>query len=109
VAASGGNGRSGIRDYLIPHAADRSPGIPVEVRPDVGASLSAGFANELWFEIGRPDMIGPWICADRDRVATLIVCAVNQDARHGGGAHLSNGAKVIFCGRVRAGGPSGIT
>jgi len=91
VAASGGNWRSGIRDYLIPHAADTSPGIPVEVRPDVSASPSAGFAHEPWFEIGEPDVIRPLVRADRDRVAAMMVRAIDQHAANASGRHFSEG------------------
>ena len=61
------------------------------VRPDVGASLAAGLANEPCFKIGEPDVIGPLVCADRDRVAAMMVRAIDQDSAHASGAHLGEG------------------
>ena len=47
--------------------------VPVKVRPDVGASLAAGFANEPCFQIGEPDVIKPLVCVDGRGVAALIL------------------------------------
>src|SRR5271168_3590250 len=63
----------------------------MEVRPHVSASLAAGFAYEPRLEIGKPDVIWPLLCADRDRVAALVIRAINQDAAHARVAHLSKG------------------
>jgi hypothetical protein len=38
----------------------------MKVWPHIGASLAAGFTDELRFEIGEPDVIRPWISADRE-------------------------------------------
>jgi hypothetical protein len=51
--------------------------LPMKVWPHVGASLAASLAYELRFEIGEPDVIRPWISADRDRVAALVIRAVD--------------------------------
>ena len=63
----------------------------MEVRPDVGASLAAGFADEAGLDIGQPDLIRPSVGAGRDRVATMEIRAVNEDAAHAGRAQLSEG------------------
>ena len=36
-------------------------------------------------------MIGPLVRTDRDRVAALVIRAIDQDAAHAGGAHLGEG------------------
>jgi hypothetical protein len=54
-------------------------------------SLATGFAHEPRLEIREPNVIRPWICADRDRVAAMKVLAIDQDAAHAGVAHLSEG------------------
>jgi hypothetical protein len=38
----------------------------MKVRPDIGASFSAGFANKPRLKVGQPDVIRPSVCADRD-------------------------------------------
>src|SRR5271167_1834790 len=63
----------------------------MKIRPDVGASLSVGCAYEPRFKIGEPDVIRPSVCADRDRVAALVIRAINQDPADAGVAHLSEG------------------
>src|SRR6266404_6965023 len=62
--------------------------VPVEVRPDVGAFVAAGLAYEPRFKIREPNVVGPLVCADRDRVAAMIVRAINQDPAHASGAHF---------------------
>jgi hypothetical protein len=37
-------------------------------RPDIGAAVAASLTGELRFEIGQPDMIGPAIGVDHDRM-----------------------------------------
>jgi hypothetical protein len=62
--------------------------VPMKVRPDVSASLAAAFADEAGLNIGEPDVVRPLVRADRDRVAAVIVRAIDQDAAHAGLAHL---------------------
>ena len=59
-----------------------------EERPDIGAAVAAGLAGELRLKIGQPHVIGPSVCADRDRMTAAVVCAVNQQAAHAGRAHF---------------------
>ena len=54
----------------------------MKIGPNVGALLAAGFTDELRFEIGEPDVIRPWISADRDRVAAFVIRAIDQDPAH---------------------------
>ncbi len=59
------------------------PGLltPIKVRPDVSPSLAAALAYEPRFQIGEPDVIRPWVSADRDRMAALVVRAIDQEPR----------------------------
>ena len=36
-------------------------------------------------------MIRPLICADRDRMAAAIICVIDQETAHAGGAHFAEG------------------
>jgi hypothetical protein len=53
--------------------------IPIEVRPNVGAALAAGRADETWLKIGQPHVVRPSIAAYRDQVAAFVIGAVNQE------------------------------
>ena len=55
-----------------------------EVRPDLGAALAAGLADEERLDVGEPHVIRPSIRADRERVAAVVVRAVDQDAARTG-------------------------
>jgi hypothetical protein len=37
--------------------------VPIEVGPNVGASLAASLADEPQFQVGQPDVIGPLVPA----------------------------------------------
>src|ERR1700730_16995744 len=63
----------------------------IKQRPDVSASMSAYLAHKPRLQIGQPEMIRPLIRADRDRVAALVVRAVDQEAAQAGVAHLGEG------------------
>jgi hypothetical protein len=54
----------------------------MKVRPDIGAALAAGLADEQVLDVGQLDIIGPSVTADRDRVAAMKVLARDQDAAH---------------------------
>ena len=54
----------------------------MEVRPDVGASLAAGFADEAGLDIGESDVIRPLVRADRDGEAAMEICAIDENAAH---------------------------
>jgi hypothetical protein len=73
---------------MAPATAHRRRG---KIRPDVGASLAAGLADEARLQIGEPDVIRPWVCADRYRVAVAIICAIDQETVHARGAHFAEG------------------
>jgi hypothetical protein len=47
--------------------------VPVEVRPHLGAAVAAGRADETRLDVGEPDLVGPAVAADRDRMAAAIV------------------------------------
>jgi hypothetical protein len=40
--------------------------VPIEIGPHVSASLAASLADKPRFQIGKPDVIGPSVRADRD-------------------------------------------
>ena len=61
------------------------------VRPDISASLATSFAYKLCFQIGKPDVIGPRICADRNRVAALVIRTIDQETAHAHVAHVGQG------------------
>jgi hypothetical protein len=63
----------------------------MKVRPDVSTSLAADFADEPRLDIRKSHVIGPLVRADRDRMAALIIRAVDQDPAHVSVAHLSEG------------------
>ena len=69
----------------------RAPGFqfPVEVRADISASLATTPADELRLDVGQPNVIRPPISGDRCPMAAVIVRAIDQEAAHAGGAHLS--------------------
>lgn len=64
---------------------------PMKVRPDVSTSLATSFAYEPRLDLGQPDVIRPSIGAGRNGMATIIIRAVDEDAAHTSGAHLSEG------------------
>jgi hypothetical protein len=60
-------------------------------RPDVGATLAAGGADEIQFDVRRPDVIGPAVGGDLDVVAATMIAAIDQHVTHAGFAHLAEG------------------
>ena len=69
-------GRTGIDQESTPRPHPRQ----FEQGPDVGAPLAAGLAYEAWPKVGKPDVIGPFVRADRNRKAALEVRAIDQEA-----------------------------
>jgi hypothetical protein len=59
---------------------------PVEVRPDLCPALAAGGADKARLDIGKPDLIGPAVCAEGDGMAATILGAIDKDAVH---AHIA--------------------
>jgi len=51
----------------------------MEVRPNVSAFKPAGLADEARLKIGEPDLIRPLLCADCDRMAAMIIRAIDQE------------------------------
>jgi hypothetical protein len=64
---------------------------PIKERPGISAAVVAKPTDEPWLQIGKPDVIRPLVRADLDRVAAMIVRAIDQDAAHASRAHLSEG------------------
>jgi hypothetical protein len=65
----------------IAHRRDRLL-VPIEIWPDVRAPLAAAFAYEPRLKIRKPNVIGPLVRADRDRVAAAIISAIDQNTAH---------------------------
>ena len=70
---------------------------PIEIRPHARATLAAGSAHKPRFDIGQSDIIRPVVAADRDRVATSVVGAIDDQPAHTALAHL--GERDLFGGR----------
>ena len=51
------------------------PAIPIEIRHDVRAALAARRAGEPSLDVGKPNVIGPSLRADRRRVTAAMVLA----------------------------------
>ena len=71
--------------------------IPIEARPHVRASFPARPTDEQRLYVAKPDVIGPAVAADRDRVAAPIIRAIDQETANAHVAHVAGG---FFCGRV---------
>ena len=56
--------------------------VPIEIGPDVGASLAAGLAHEARLKIGEPNVIMPSVRTDRDRVAAVVILTVDKQTVH---------------------------
>ena len=65
---------------------------PNEVRPQIGAAPAAGLANELLLNVGQPEIAGPAIGTQPERVTAAIVLATDHDAAH---AHVALSANVL--------------
>jgi hypothetical protein len=65
--------------------------LPMEIGPNIRASLAASLAGEARLDVGQPNVIGPSVPADRRRMAAMIIGAIDQQAANAGGAHLAEG------------------
>jgi hypothetical protein len=65
--------------------------MPTKVGPHIGAALAACLADETIFDVGEPDIVRSLVADDRDRVAALVIRAINQDAANAGFAHFTEG------------------
>jgi hypothetical protein len=59
-----------------------------EQRPDIGTMVATSLTGELRLEIGKPDMIGPAIGIDDDRMRTPVIAAVDQKPGRAGLPHF---------------------
>jgi len=89
--------RVGISSIALPACACLF--VPIEIRPDVGASLSAHLAGELGLNVGQPVTVRPLVAADRYRMAAAIVRAIDQETAHARGAHLGEG-DLLWAGKL---------
>jgi hypothetical protein len=51
-----------------------------KLRPHFRAALAAGRADEIRFDVGELDTIGPAVRGDRDVMAAFVVAAIDQSA-----------------------------
>jgi hypothetical protein len=65
------------------------PGVPIKVRPNVGAPHAASPTDEPRLNVGQPDIIRPRVGADRYVVTALVVGAIDQEPANAGGAHFA--------------------
>jgi len=68
-----------------------------KIRPRVRTPLAAGATDEAHLDVGQSDTVTPSIGTDRERVAALVIGAVDQDT---GQAIERSSPKVILAGRV---------
>ena len=62
----------------------------LEQRPDIGAPPATGLAGKLGLQIRQPDVIGPKLRADDNRVRAFKVAAVDdQQARAAVRSHFT--------------------
>ena len=74
----------------IAHRCDRF-GVPVKIGPHLGAFLAAALTDKARLKIGEPDVIRPLVCADRSRMAAMIIGTINQETADARRAHFGEG------------------
>ena len=75
--------------------------IPIEIRSEIAVS-AASLTNEQLFKFRQSDVIRPAIGGDGDRMAAMVVRAIDQQPAN---AIRRIWRKVIFCGRFTNGHP----
>ena len=68
------------------------------MRPYIGAPIAAALADETWFQIRKPDTVRPLVDHGRlklDRMAALVVGAVDQQATSAGLPHFAQGDLLL--------------
>ena len=61
------------------------------MRPNIGDALAACLTDKPGLNIGEPHFVGPSLGLHRDRVAALVIGAIDQDAERARRAHLAKG------------------
>jgi hypothetical protein len=64
---------------------------------DIGAAVAASLADKHGLKIGQPDIIGPAIGSDLDRMGAFVVAAVDQQPARAGVAHFSKSDFLLAC------------
>ena len=70
---------------------------PAKVRPDVRAISSAAGADEIWLDIGEPDIVEPEVGVDLDVMAASMIAAIDQHIADAGCAHFAEGDLLRIC------------
>ena len=65
--------------------------IPIEVRPHIRATMAAGATDETRFNVGQPEIIGPAVTVDGNRMAATVISAIDQQPTDALGTHVSEG------------------
>jgi len=77
----------------------------MEIRPHVCTALAACLTDEPIFDVGEPDIVRPLVGADdRDRVAALVIQAINRDTANAGFPHFPRMCETL---RLDLGIPTG--
>jgi hypothetical protein len=82
--------RSCWAEWLLRGRTQREPiiSLPIEVRLHVGDTLAVHLADEARLDVGQPNVVGPGVVAERDRVAGPVVRAVRQNPAHTALTHV---------------------
>lgn len=67
--------------------------VDLKQRPDIGASVAASLTGELWFKVGKLDVIGPAIGIDDGQTTRSEFAAVFVQRQASGRARLG----PVFC------------
>jgi hypothetical protein len=63
----------------------------VEIRADISASSAASLAGKARLYFGQPNIVRPWVAADRFPMAALVISAIDQETANARGTHFSEG------------------
>jgi hypothetical protein len=78
VAGPSRNSFTGLRVPPGAFSIHPFPRAMFEQRPDVGAAAPASLTGKLRFQIRQPDIVGPAIGVDNDRMGATIVGAIDD-------------------------------
>src|SRR3974390_1912720 len=81
----------------IAHHFDRLL-VPIELRPHISATMAAGATDEPRLNVGQPGIVRPVVAVDRNRMAAVMVRAIDQQAAHTLGTHVGK-ADFVRAGR----------
>jgi hypothetical protein len=90
------------RNRIVEAAAILLTGLflPMKIRPDISAPLTASLAGEARLDVGQRNVIRPPVTADRGPMAAPEIRAIDQETANAGRAHFGEGDFLLaaFCG-----------